>query len=636
MGAPRRKSEILDRLYRRRAMCSLWPRRHGSASGMVLACMWLCAVATPCPSANGDGAKRNQHRVRVVARLRPLPQQEDTPANPRQRTVLPLHQRLQLIQAREQCNRTASRRRLWEPRGGRADAWMSAQARVPEQGGDDERMSEAEAGGWRETEADAALNACVLSAASGENGHVLMCCPAGAGIRQFALDHVLSAGASQADTYVAAAAEAVRQFVGGRHACIFAYGQTGSGKSHTIFGASDKASAAVPPSDAAADPAAGIVPRACSDVLAAARELRARGGSVKVSISLLELYGESITNLLAVAEDPTLAAPPGSSAGGGTGTAACTSTPGIGAGIAVPVPNGQPHRKPVVAAGVLRGRYATAVESEHECSALLLRGLSARRRAATAMNERSSRAHTVLVLHLHEYGAEEASPGGAACESVSAPRSLCIVDLGGAEAVSKSILTAGAARVNTVRAEDVGARLKEAISINLGLLTLKKVVRALVADDPHVPYNEAKLTTLLRGALGGGGARGAGCYTAMLVTCSSADEHASETVDALRFGQAVSSLALAPAQELNTSVATAAALRELDAEMEVVHAAIRAKEKWLTSEGSVCKTVAEGGGGQSAAGRRIHTATTRIVGAEAEHARLEALLMRRQILCGAP
>ena len=118
----------------------------------------------------------------------------------------------------------------------------------------------------------------------------------------------------------------------------------------------------------------------------------------------------------------------------------------------------------------------------------------------------------------------------------------------------------------------------------------------------------------------------------MLVTCSSADEHASETVDALRFGQAISSLALAPVQELNTSAATAAALRELDAEMEVVHAAIRAKEKWLTSEGSV----AEGGGGHCVAGGRIHTATTRIVGAEAEHARLEALLMRRQILCGAP
>ena len=609
-------------------MCSLWPRRHGSASGMVLACMWLCAVATPCPSANGDGAKRNQHRVRVVARLRPQPQQEDTPARPRQRTVLPLHQRLQLIQAREQCNRTASRRRLWEPRGGRADAWMSAQARVPEQGGDDERMSEAEADGWRETEADAALNACVLSAAPGENGHVLMCCPAGAGIRQFALDHVLPAGASQADTYVAAAAEAVRQFVGGRHACIFAYGQTGSGKSHTIFGASDEASAAVPPSAAAADPAAGIVPRACSDVLAAARELRARGGSVQVAISLVELYGESITNLLA--EDPTMAAPPGSSTGGGTGTTAHASTPGTSTGVAVPEPNGQPLRKPVVAAGVLRGRYATAVESEHECSALLLRGLSARRRAATAMNERSSRAHTVLVLHLHESGADGATRGGAACASVSLSRSLCIVDLGGAEAVSKSILTAGAARV--VRAEDVGARLKEAISINLGLLTLKKVVRALVADDPHVPYNEAKLTTLLRGALGGGGARGAGCYTAMLVTCSSADEHASETVDALRFGQAISSLALAPVQELNTSAATAAALRELDAEMEVVHAAIRAKEKWLTSEGSVAK----GGGGHCVAVGRIHTATTRIVGAEAEHARLEALLMRRQILCGAP
>jgi len=45
---------------------------------------------------------------------------------------------------------------------------------------------------------------------------------------------------------------------------------------------------------------------------------------------------------------------------------------------------------------------------------------------------------------------------------------------------------AGSERAKRTGAE--GARLREAININRGLLALAKVISALVDGDPHVPY----------------------------------------------------------------------------------------------------------------------------------------------------
>merc|ERR1719506_617914 len=84
----------------------------------------------------------------------------------------------------------------------------------------------------------------------------------------------------------------------------------------------------------------------------------------------------------------------------------------------------------------------------------------AKRRAATAMNERSSRAHSLIVLTLEQQAAEGAG---------KVRSTLCLVDLGGCEKVKKSNAT--------------GERLQEAIHINQGLLALKSV-RALTSASP--------------------------------------------------------------------------------------------------------------------------------------------------------
>lgn len=225
------------------------------------------------------------------------------------------------------------------------------------------------------------------------------------------------------------------------------------------------------------------------------------------------------------------------------------------------------------------------------------------------MNQRSTRAHTVVVLHL-----ETASNTCAATTTLS--RSLCLVDLGGAEQVSKSILSQAAKRV--VASGDVAARMQEAVFINMGLLALNKCVRALVNDDPHIPFNDSKLTMMLRAALQGN------CATSLIVTCSLQDANAAETVEALRFGEAARGVGLlAEPEELPLTAAAQAALAKLEREIEQVQEAIRLKERWVTTPAGV--------GGDLAS-----QTVTRIVGAEAEHARLEALLMRRQILSGLP
>jgi len=309
-------------------------------------------VGSGCVVGNAAAAKsqKRQYNIRVCARLRPLP--PDAPLETGEdhtRIVLPLHQRLQLIRAEENLNRTDAQRRLWASRGGLADPYSVAAVKVPKAGDADVAMTEDGDGGgyWKATQADEGVSPCVLSTTGGPNGYVLMCCPAGAGIRRFTVDHVLNAGESQHATYLASASPTVAEFVGGQNACIFAYGQTGSGKSYTIFGATDEASSAVASKGKVCEEAAGIVPRACTQVLAALADLRAQGRHARVSLSCVEVFGETITDLLATTQPE-------------------------------PLPATAPSRpKAILPAAVLRGRLSVPLEGDEaaECAAALERAL---------------------------------------------------------------------------------------------------------------------------------------------------------------------------------------------------------------------------------------------------------------------
>jgi len=95
------------------------------------------------------------------------------------------------------------------------------------------------------------------------------------------------------------------------------------------------------------------------------------------------------------------------------------------------------------------------------------------------------------------------------------PRKLIKVDLAGSENIGHS----GA----------VDKRPRKAGNINQSLLTLGRIITALVERTPHVPYRESKQTRILQDSLGG-------CTrTSIMATVSSASLNLEETLSTLEY-----------------------------------------------------------------------------------------------------
>jgi hypothetical protein len=185
----------------------------------------------------------------------------------------------------------------------------------------------------------------------------------------------------------------------------------------------------------------------------------------------------------------------------------------------------------------------------------LVKGEKNKHKAATAMNERSSRAHTVFMVQLTQR------------HKGNVKRSrLHLVDLGGSEQVKRS------------KAE--GGTLNEAIEINTSLMVLGQVIDALVQRKSHVPYYESKLTMLLQPALGGN------ARTTVLVTASPDRADADETLHALRFGERCR-------QVENKAVSSTVSMAEVLAALDKSITQCEASLKSLESAGGKAKAEAE-------------------------------------------
>merc|ERR1719482_1625186 len=97
-------------------------------------------------------------------------------------------------------------------------------------------------------------------------------------------------------------------------------------------------------------------------------------------------------------------------------------------------------------------------------------GQDARAVAATGMNERSSRSHSVFMVMLRQRDT---------LTGVTTTGCLHYVDLAGSEKVK--------------RTEASGQTLDEAKTINLSLSALGNVINALTSGSKHVPYRDSKL-----------------------------------------------------------------------------------------------------------------------------------------------
>uniref|UniRef100_A0A453FF17 Kinesin motor domain-containing protein n=1 Tax=Aegilops tauschii subsp. strangulata TaxID=200361 RepID=A0A453FF17_AEGTS len=159
------------------------------------------------------------------------------------------------------------------------------------------------------------------------------------------------------------------------------------------------------------------------------------------------------------------------------------------------------------------------VKSTSDVLDLMEIGQANRAVGSTALNERSSRSHSILTVHVRGLDVKNGSTSRGC---------LHLIDLAGSERVERS--------------EATGDRLKEAQHINKSLSALGDVIFALAQKNAHVPYRNSKLTQVLQSSLGGQ------AKTLMFVQINPDVESCSETISTLKFAERVSGVELGAAR----------------------------------------------------------------------------------------
>lgn len=275
---------------------------------------------------------------------------------------------------------------------------------------------------------------------------------------------------------------------------IMAYGQTGSGKTFTMGSEAH--------SEMEINEGTGLIPRFMNGLF---NGLEQRSGSnsltgFKIEASFLEVYGEDVHDLL-VESRPSL-----------------------------------PLREDSNGGIVCPGLTMREVKTAEQALEVLHEGTKNRTTAATLMNLTSSRSHAVFTVTLTQTSKFQGND-----VEVTTTSRFTFVDLAGSERLKKT----GAE----------GARAREGIKINEGLLALGNVINALADDERlsegkkmHVPYRQSKLTRLLQDALGGNS------QTLFLACISPSDTNASETLSTLHYANRARNIKNAPTKNVDTNV----------------------------------------------------------------------------------
>ncbi|XP_012838663.1 PREDICTED: 125 kDa kinesin-related protein [Erythranthe guttata] len=322
--------------------------------------------------------------------------------------------------------------------------------------------------------------------------------------RTFLFDKVFGPSSQQKDLYHQAVSPIVFEVLEGYNCTIFAYGQTGTGKTYTMEGGARKKNGEFP-SDA------GVIPRAVRQIFDI---LEAQNAEYSMKVTFLELYNEEISDLLAPEE--------------------CSKF------------TDDKSKKPIALmedgkGGVLvRGLEEEIVTTANEIYKILEKGSAKRRTAETLLNKQSSRSHSIFSITIH---IKECTPEG---EEMIKCGKLNLVDLAGSENISRSGARDGRAR--------------EAGEINKSLLTLGRVINALVEHSGHIPYRDSKLTRLLRDSLGGK------TKTCIIATISPSIHCLEETLSTLDYAHRAKNIKNKP--EINQKMMKSAVIKDLYFEID--------------------------------------------------------------------
>ncbi|XP_028784778.1 kinesin-like protein KIN-5C [Neltuma alba] len=339
--------------------------------------------------------------------------------------------------------------------------------------------------------------------------------------RVFTFDKVFGPSAKQKDLYDQAIIPIVNEVLEGFNCTIFAYGQTGTGKTYTMEGDCKRSKSGL---NGELPPDAGVIPRAVKQIF---DTLESQNAEYSVKVTFLELYNEEITDLLAPDEISKVA-----------------------------LEEKQKKQLPLMEDGkggvLVRGLEEEIVTSATEIFTLLERGSAKRRTAETLLNKQSSRSHSLFSITIH---IKEPTPEG---EELIKCGKLNLVDLAGSENISRSGAREGRAR--------------EAGEINKSLLTLGRVISALVEHLGHVPYRDSKLTRLLRDSLGGR------TKTCIIATVSPAVHCLEETLSTLDYAHRAKNIKNKP--EVNQKMMKSTLIKDLYGEIERLKAEVyAAREK---------------------------------------------------------
>ncbi len=255
--------------------------------------------------------------------------------------------------------------------------------------------------------------------------------------------------------------------------------------------------------------AAGIIPRVLYTLFDRLGDEQSDKMEYSVKCSFIELYNEELRDLLAADDTTKLKIFDEQNKSGRTTT-------------------------------LVQGMEESHIKSASKGIVLLKQGSHKRQVAATKCNDLSSRSHTVFTVTVYMKRQTEAG------EEFVCSGKLNLVDLAGSENIQRS----GA---ENKRAAEAGV-------INKSLLTLGRVINALVEKSSHIPYRESKLTRLLQDSLGGR------TKTCIIATLSPAKSNLEETISTLDYAFRAKNIRNKP--QINSMVSKKTLLREFTAEIE--------------------------------------------------------------------
>jgi len=281
--------------------------------------------------------------------------------------------------------------------------------------------------------------------------------------REFTFDNIFPEETDQQQLYNHVAEPLVGELLKGFNCTIMAYGQTGSGKTYTMMG------------EKSSQVKAGIIPRIISDIFQSAEDQKLNC-SIAIQCSYVEIYLEKVRDLLNTQFD-NLKLRELKSEGMKTSSV------------------------------YIEGCTICAVENLNDMLKIIKKGEANRTTAATDMNDRSSRSHSVLIININQTDV---------IKQTRKSSKLFLVDLAGSE--------------DTIRSGAMNLTLEQAKKINKSLSALSLVIQTLTENNAHVPYRDSKLTRLLTDSLGGN------AKTVMILALSPSYDSLAETVSTLNFG----------------------------------------------------------------------------------------------------